>query len=60
MKYYTVKQAAEILAVSYAFMRLLVESGEIEAANVGRGKEKIWRISEEAIQKYMKKKSNIK
>lgn len=59
MTYYTVKQTAQILGVSYTYMRQLIESGQIEASNIGRGSEKIWRISDVEIARYMKSKSNL-
>lgn len=53
MKYYTVKEIAKLLNLSYIGTRSLVESRKIEAVNVGCGKTKIWRISEEQLNRFI-------
>jgi len=53
MRYYTVKEIAKLLNLSYLGTRSLVQSGKIEAVNVGCGKDKIWRISEEQLNRFI-------
>lgn len=53
MRYYTVKEIAKLLGLSYIGARALVENQKIEAVNVGCGKTKIWRISEEQLSRFI-------
>lgn len=49
MKCYSVKQAAEVLSMSYAGVRNLLRDGRIVGFDVGSGSERMWRISEDAL-----------
>jgi len=53
MRYYTVKEVAKLLNLSYIGTRSLIQSGKLEAVNVGCGKDKIWRISEEQLSRFI-------
>lgn len=59
MKYYTVKQVAEILGLSYAYVRLLIQNKRIEAIDVGYKSERIWRISEAELERFKNDNSNL-
>ena len=53
MRYYTVKEIAKLLNLSYVGTRSLIQSGKLEAVNVGCGQDKIWRVSEEQLNRFI-------
>lgn len=60
MRYYTVKEIAKLLQLSYIATRTLIQKGKIQALNVGAGQDKIWRISESELERFIKNNLNIK
>jgi excisionase family DNA binding protein len=59
MKYFTAKQVAEILGVSYIYVRTLIQKKRIEAIDVGCGAERIWRIPDTELERFKKDNSNL-
>jgi excisionase family DNA binding protein len=53
MKLYTIKEAAEILLVERQTIIRKIEEGRLKAINVGSGKKKTYRISEEALNDFI-------
>jgi len=56
MKIYTIKEVADILRVDYMTIYRMVKDYEIKAVKV-RGQ---WRITEDALNEYMKSHSNYR
>ena len=52
------KQVAVILGVSYKYARALVQSGKLTAVNIGLKSEKVWRVSDEALEKFFQANKN--
>lgn len=53
-RFYTPKEVAEILRVSTEQVRCWIRSRQLEGVCVGTGKKKIYRVSEEALEKFLK------
>lgn len=54
----TATQACERLAVSRDTLRKLIKSGDLRAMKVGPGANAHWRISEEAIADYIRRRTD--
>jgi excisionase family DNA binding protein len=59
MKYYSVKEVAAILGLSYSFVRFLILNKRLEAIDVGCGKERIWRVSNTELERFRKDNSSL-
>lgn len=60
MRHYNLKQVAEMLGVTYKFVRSLVQKGLLPASNISISTEKVWRVSEKDLQGFLEKNSNKK
>lgn len=55
-KIYTIKEIAMILRLSIPTVRTLINSGKIQAVDVGCQTRKIWRVTQDSLDKYVGKK----
>ena len=50
---FTPKEVRHILKISYTTMLLMIQAGEIEAINISKSTKKRWRITQQALNKYI-------
>jgi excisionase family DNA binding protein len=56
--YYTVQQVAKIMNVGVFVVRRLLKQGKLKGVDIGSGKYRYWRVSEEDLANFLKHNPN--